>query len=104
MGSSFEFIIIEKPEIGYALIEIAIEEVKRIENLFTEFSTTSQTALINLSAGIKSAQVDEEVYAIVKRCHEISKLTQGAFDITAVALRSSTILRVNNFYGPMKFK
>ncbi len=100
MGSSFEFIIIEKPEIGYALIEIAIEEVKRIENLLTEFSTTSQTALINLSAGIKSVQVDEEVYAIVKRCHEISKLTQGAFDITAVAFRRLYHFKGQQFLWP----
>jgi thiamine biosynthesis lipoprotein len=94
MGSSFEFIIVEKEEAGYELIEIAIAEVKRIENLLTEFSTSSQTSQINQSAGIKSVIVDEEVYAIIKRSNELSKLTQGAFDISAVALR-----KLYNFKG-----
>jgi FAD:protein FMN transferase len=94
MGSAFEFIIVEKPEAGYALIEIAIEEVKRIENLLTEFSTTSQTSKINQAAGLNSVRVDEEVYNIIKRSNEISKLSQGAFDISAVALR-----KLYNFKG-----
>ncbi len=94
MGSSFEFIIVEKEELGYDFIEIAIAEVKRIENLLTEFSTTSQTSQINQSAGIKSVHVDEEVYSIIKRSTELSKLTQGALDITAVALR-----KLYNFKG-----
>ncbi len=94
MGSAFEFIIVEKPEVGYAMIETAIEEVRRIENLLTEFSITSQTSQINQAAGIKSVHVNEEVFSIIKRSNEISKLTQGAFDITAVALR-----RLYNFKG-----
>ena len=100
MGSAFEFIIVEKPDVGYELIETAIDEVKRIENLLTEFSSTSQTSQINQSAGIKSIPVDEEVYAIIKRCNEISKLTQGAFDITAVALRKLYNFKGQNFSLP----
>ncbi len=102
MGSFFEFIIVEKPGAGYELIETAIDEVKRIENLLTEFSSTSQTALINQSAGIKSISVDAEVYAIIKRCIELSNLTQGAFDITAVALRKLYNFKGQNFSLPHK--
>ncbi len=100
MGSSFEFIIVEKEELGYELIEIAIAEVKRIENLLTEFSSSSQTSQINESAGIKSIPVDEEVYAIIKRSTELSKLTQGAFDISAVALRKLYNFKGQDFQFP----
>ncbi len=100
MGSSFEFIIVEEPEAGYAFIETAIEEVKRIETLLTEFSSTSQTSQINQAAGIKSVAVNEEVYSIVKRCNEISNLTQGAFDITAVALRKLYNFKGQHFAWP----
>ncbi|MEO7989609.1 MAG: FAD:protein FMN transferase [Chryseolinea sp.] len=100
MGSSFEFIIVEKEEVGYELIEIAIAEVKRIESLLTEFSTSSQTFHINQSAGIKSVPVDEEVYAIIKRSNELSKLTQGAFDISAVALRKLYNFKGHDFSFP----
>jgi thiamine biosynthesis lipoprotein len=104
MGSSFEFIIVEIPEVGYGLIEVAIEEVRRIENLLTEFSTTSQTAYINQSAGIKPVPVDDEVYAIIKRCNDLSKLTQGAFDITAVALRKLYNFKGHDFSLPSEDK
>ncbi|HOX81408.1 MAG TPA: FAD:protein FMN transferase [Chryseolinea sp.] len=100
MGSSFEFIIVEEPEAGYALIETAIEEVKRIETLLTEFSSTSQISQINQAAGMDSVSVDEEVYAIIKRCNEISNLTQGAFDITAVALRKLYNFKGQHFVWP----
>ena len=104
MGTSFEFIIVEEPEVGYALIEDAIEEVTRIETLLTEFSSSSQTAQINQSAGIKSVRVDEEVYAIIKRGNEISKLTQGAFDITAVAFRKLYNFKGQYFSWPSEFQ
>lgn len=88
MGSDFEFIIVDDEGDGHRVIEDAIQEVKRIEALLTEFSETSQTSLINLYAGTKPVKVDEEVYEIIKRCKSISALTQGAFDITACALRT----------------
>jgi len=88
MGSAFEFIIVDDEGTGYMAIEDAIQEVQRIESLLTEFSATSQTSLINLHAGNKAVQVDDEVYAMIQRCKEIAVLTQGAFDITAGVLRN----------------
>ena len=92
MGSDFEFVIVDKePEIA---LDKAICEVKRIESLLTEFSETSQTSLINQHAGIQPVFVDEEVYRLIKRCKELSALTQGAFDITCGVLK-----RLYNFKG-----
>jgi len=92
MGSAFEFVI--QHEDGNELMELAINEVKRIEYLLTEFSETSQTALINQNAGLRSVKVDPEVFNIIKRCKEISAVTQGAFDITAGLLK-----KLYNFKG-----
>ncbi len=92
MGSDFEFIIVADEENG--LIDECICEVKRIEDLLTEFSETSQTALINKAAGLHPVQVDPEVYEIIKRSLKLSTLTQGAFDISAGALK-----RLYNFKG-----
>jgi len=92
MGSDFEFVIVdEESEIA---LNKAIDEVKRIESLLTEFSETSQTALINQHAGIQPVFVDEEVYRLIKRSKELSALTQGAFDITCGPLK-----RLYNFKG-----
>lgn len=92
MGSDFEFIIVADEENG--LIDECIGEVKRIEHLLTEFSETSQTALINKAAGLHPVRVDAEVYEIIKRSIRISNLTQGAFDISAGALK-----KLYNFKG-----
>jgi thiamine biosynthesis lipoprotein len=70
MGSDFEFVLVDD-EFGTGLAA-AIDEVKRIESLLTEFSETSQTTLINKNAGIHPVFVDEEVYRIIKRCKDLS--------------------------------
>lgn len=93
MGSDFEFIICDNDPLEKAMTE-AVREVQRIESLLTEFKETSETSSINRNAGIRSVEVSPEVYAIIKRCSEISALTQGAFDITTGALR-----KLYNFKG-----
>jgi FAD:protein FMN transferase len=92
MGSDFEFVLVDDEQNAH--LDEAIVEVKRIESLLTEFSETSQTSLINRQAGISPVFVDEEVYRLIKRCKELSILTQGAFDITCGVLK-----RLYNFKG-----
>lgn len=83
MGNRFEFTVIADNETtGQKAIDLAIEEVSRIEALFSTFKDTSQTSLINQYAGIKPIKVDEEVIGLIQRAVKISDITQGAFDIT----------------------
>ena len=63
-------------------IDAAIDEISRIEKLLTTFNDSSQTNQINTYAGIRPVQVDREVFDLIERSVKISKLTQGAFDIT----------------------
>jgi len=87
MGSAFEFIIIAQPDLGEKLLDECVAEVKRIEALLTEFSDSSQTSKINNASGKEAVEVDEETFQIIKRSIDISKLTQGAFDITSGVLK-----------------
>ncbi len=83
MGNQFEFTLIDENENrAEENFEIAIEEIRRIETLLTTFSDTSITYKINENAGIKPIEVDNEVFDLIKRCQFISKITQGAFDIS----------------------
>jgi len=83
MGNQFEFTLIEESEkIANELFEIAIDEIKRIESLLTTFSDTSVTYKINENAGIKPVEVTDEVFQLIKRSQFISKITQGAFDLS----------------------
>lgn len=104
MGSAFEFVLVADDRLGHALLEDCVAEVKRIENLLTEFSDASQTARLNKAAGIAPVRVDKEVYTLLKRCHELSRITQGAFDITASVLKNLYNFKHEHFIMPGKKK
>jgi FAD:protein FMN transferase len=83
MGNRFEITVVgEDPAWAEARIDDAVAEISRIEQLLTTFNDNSQTALINRMAGIKPVVVDQEVLELIERSLRISRLTQGAFDIT----------------------
>ena len=83
MGNMFEITVVANNEIwAYEKIDIAINEIKRIEKLFTTYSDNSQTNLINKNAGLTAVKVDKEVFELIKRSLKISSVTDGAFDIT----------------------
>src|SRR6188768_4194930 len=83
MGNRFEITVVDGDRLwADKRIDDAVEEIKRIEKLFTTFDESSQTNLINRNAGIAPVKVDREVYDLIERSKKISTLTQGAFDIT----------------------
>ncbi len=83
MGNRFEISVVAEDK-AWAVVRIddAIAEIQRIEALFTTFKEESQTNQINAQAGITPVKVDREVFELIKRSLRISRLTQGAFDIT----------------------
>src|SRR5580658_3345277 len=67
MGSEFELIVVEKDQEASSLrLKAAIDEIRRIENLLTEFSDSSETATLNKNAGINAVQVEAEVYQLIQ--------------------------------------
>jgi thiamine biosynthesis lipoprotein len=89
MGSDFELIVCgEKEEECSSWLNNGITEIQRLEYLLTAFSDTSETARINLNAGISPVKVEIEVWTLIQRCIHLSGLTQGAFDITSAALKA----------------
>ncbi|WP_329806687.1 FAD:protein FMN transferase [Flavobacterium facile] len=83
MGNRFEISILANDEdFANATIDLAVAEISRIEKLLTTFSTDSITFQINENAGIQPVVVPKEVFDLIFRCQMISKMTQGAFDIS----------------------
>lgn len=83
MGNNFTITVVAGNEkIGNENINLAIEEIRRIEKMLTTYKEDSQTNLINENAGIKPVSVDPEVFNLIERSMGISKITQGAFDIS----------------------
>ncbi len=88
MGTAFDLGVVSDNEIeANELLEFGVNEIKRIEAVFTEFKATSLTSKINQNAGIKETLVSPEFFSLLQRCLHISKLSQGYFDISVGNLK-----------------
>ena len=98
LGSPFEITVVAKDSVeGNYFTTLAIDEVKRIENLISDWIPTTQISKVNQNAGIQPVKVDQEVYDLVERAIKISKLTSGAFDISYASMD-----KIWKFDGSMK--
>lgn len=87
MGSRFDITVIAKDSVAANNhIDTAITEIKRIEKLISSWDANSQTSEINRNAGIKPVKVDAELFQLIERSIGISKLTDGAFDISYASM------------------
>ena len=98
MGSDFEITVVAEDSIkAHGYIDDAINEISRIEKLISSWDKMSQTSEINRNAGVKSVKVDKELYQLIERSIGISKLTDGAFDISYASMD-----KIWKFDGSMK--
>ena len=83
MGSRFDITMVANDSLtANRYIDEAIAEIKRIENLISSWNADSQTSLINKNAGLRPVIVDQELVDLIVRAKQISKITNGAFDIS----------------------
>jgi thiamine biosynthesis lipoprotein len=87
MGSRFDITVVAQDSITANVdIYTAISEITRIEKLISSWDENSQTSKINRNAGIEPVKVDPELFNLIARAIEISKLTDGAFDISYASI------------------
>jgi FAD:protein FMN transferase len=99
MGNRFEISVVAHDEMwADERIDAAVSEIQRIERLLTTFSDFSETNLINNNAGIAPVKVSHETLSLIQRSIRISRITQGAFDISY----GSVDKRLWNFDTQMK--
>ena len=60
----------------------AFQEIRRIEHLMSPWIESSDVSRINRSAGNDGVRVSPETVEVLKRAQEVSKLSEGGFDIT----------------------
>ncbi|WP_396218336.1 FAD:protein FMN transferase [Flavobacterium sp.] len=98
LGSPFEITVVAKDTVeGNYYVNSAVNEVKRIENLISDWIPTTQISQVNQNAGIVPIKVNNEVFELVERALKISKLTDGAFDISYASMD-----KIWKFDGSMK--
>jgi thiamine biosynthesis lipoprotein len=98
LGSPLEMTVVAKDTVqGNYYIDLAVAEVKRVENLISDWIPTTQISRVNQNAGIKPIKVDKEVYELVERAIKVSQITSGAFDISYASMD-----KIWKFDGTMK--
>jgi thiamine biosynthesis lipoprotein len=98
MGSRFDITVVAQDSLeGAGYIDLAVAEITRIEKNISSWDPTSQTSAINANAGVVATKVDQELFDLIKRAIGISKLTDGAFDITYASMD-----KIWKFDGSMK--
>lgn len=87
MGSRFDITVVADDSTqGNTHIDTAVNEITRIEKLISSWDPNSQTSEINNNAGIKPISVSPELFNLIERSLQISKLTDGAFDISYASM------------------
>ena len=87
MGSSFEITVVaEDEDFAKESLAIAKKEIIRIEDLISSWDQKSETSRINRNAGIAAVEVSKELFDLIFRAQQISKLSSGAFDLTFAAI------------------
>jgi thiamine biosynthesis lipoprotein len=67
---------------AYRCISAAFIEIYKVDNLMSYFKSNSEISLVNREGFRRAIKVSDPTYEVIKRSVEISKLTDGAFDIT----------------------
>jgi FAD:protein FMN transferase len=83
MGTVIEITLIgdNEEEANKAALR-AFQEIKKIETLMSPWIHSSDVTRINRSAGKEWVKVSPETMEVIKKAQEISKLSEGGFDIT----------------------
>jgi len=72
----------EEPTMGDAALDAVMEEMHRIDRVMSPFKPESELSRLNREAARAPVRISEEMFDLVARSIEFSKLSEGAFDIT----------------------
>lgn len=87
MGSRFDITVVaNSPKEASYFQRLAVEEIKRIEAKISSWLPNSETSKINRNAGVAPVVVSKELFSLIERAQALSKLTQGAFDLSYASM------------------
>jgi thiamine biosynthesis lipoprotein len=83
MGSTFSVVLhgFVRSELESAA-DAALSEAHRLDALLSNYQPGSEWSNVNREAGMRPVRVSDELFALLDRCQEYSRNSEGAFDIT----------------------
>jgi thiamine biosynthesis lipoprotein len=91
MGTRFELILGPGQEDGArlrAIGEEALAEIVRLDDQLSIYRSSSEVSWINARANVAAVRIEERLFRLIERCVQLSRATDGAFDVTVGPLMS----------------
>lgn len=87
MATRFEIVLYgENPASLRAAGEEALNEIERLETQLSLFKPTSEISRVNAGAAYAPVRVSPPVFRLLERAQQLTKETDGAFDVTIAPL------------------
>ena len=86
MACRFEVLLAPSDTAAVDAARQALAEADRLEQAWSVFRADSALSAVNRQAASGACAIDDELFALLTRCRELSERTGGAFDITATPL------------------
>jgi len=94
MGSTFSIVLYGEDRIKMeAAADAALDEVRRLDELLSNYKPDSEWSLVNRNAAGGPVKVSPELFRLLSACWDYSRASDGAFDITV-----GPLMRVWGFY------
>jgi len=78
--------IAKDEETAKRFVEVAFAELKKVDELMSDYKSDSQISQVNRNAYKRPVKVDESTFHVLQKSVEFSRLSEGAFDITIAPL------------------
>jgi thiamine biosynthesis lipoprotein len=90
----------DKKNEAYEAIQAAQKEISRLESLMSPYKPESEISRINNQSSQNPVSVSDETYQTIKKAISISRLTNGAFDISFAPIGKLWRLKQEDPYIP----
>jgi len=87
MGTMFDIVAYhESRQAAERAIGQALDEIERLDRVMSHFKADSDLARLNRDARNRFVQVDADLYDVIRQSIDVSRLSDGAFDVTVAPL------------------
>ncbi|HWB83764.1 MAG TPA: FAD:protein FMN transferase [Bryobacteraceae bacterium] len=94
MGSTYSIALYGYDRVKMeAAVDAAFDEVRRLDDLLSNYRPASQWSQVNQHAAEHPVRVSPELFHLLSACYDYSRESEGAFDITV-----GPLMRVWGFY------